>query len=313
MQKPKASLIYIDPSYHHFLNNGLFKLSDLQLNRDNQLLPFIRMKMAVEASGGQVQTADFLSKTNDLSIAEYYSLGLDDRFETVLSNHQASLEAFVIMEPPIVAPHLYAQLPRLTQIFKRVYLHNIEGDGYSLDNVDISKLRRLFWPLPYPGVLEPQWSETNRLNRAIVVNGNHKAWGKSAELYSVRIAAMVELVSHNCLDLYGMGWDKWWDSRSFWPPYFLNFKTLMSIYKGQCASKYEVMSRYDFSICIENMQMKGYISEKIFDCFYAGTIPMYFGAPDISTYIPQDTSVRLLKKQILIIVYKTTPCSYFPV
>jgi len=29
--------------------------------------------------------------------------------------------------------------------------------------------------------------------------------------------------------------------------------------------------------------------------------------------MPDNTSVRLLKKQILIIVYKTTPCSYFPV
>jgi hypothetical protein len=31
--------------------------------------------------------------------------------------------------------------------------------------------------------------------------------------------------------------------------------------------------------------MKGYITEKIFDCFYAGTVPIYYGASDISDFI----------------------------
>ncbi len=34
--------------------------------------------------------------------------------------------------------------------------------------------------------------------------------------------------------------------------------------------------------------MPGYITEKIFDCFFAGTIPIYLGAPDIEKYIPKD-------------------------
>lgn len=36
------------------------------------------------------------------------------------------------------------------------------------------------------------------------------------------------------------------------------------------------------------MAMDGYITEKIIDCFYAGTIPLYLGAPDIDKYIPKD-------------------------
>jgi hypothetical protein len=59
----------------------------------------------------------------------------------------------------------------------------------------------------------------------------------------------------------------------------------MKVYKGPCASKFEVFKQYDFCLCIENMAMDGYITEKIFDCLYSGTIPLYLGAPDISNYV----------------------------
>ena len=39
--------------------------------------------------------------------------------------------------------------------------------------------------------------------------------------------------------------------------------------------------------------MKGYISEKIFDCFYSGTIPIYLGDPSISDHIPKDAYIDM--------------------
>ena len=35
----------------------------------------------------------------------------------------------------------------------------------------------------------------------------------------------------------------------------------------------------------------GYITEKIFDSFFAECIPIYLGAPDIGKYIPKDTFI----------------------
>ena len=69
----------------------------------------------------------------------------------------------------------------------------------------------------------------------------------------------------------------------------------MSIYKGKCGSKFEVLQNYEFCLCFENMKMDGYITEKIFDCLYAGTIPLYMGAPDILEYIPEDVFVDCRK------------------
>jgi hypothetical protein len=114
---------------------------------------------------------------------------------------------------------------------------------------------------------------------------------------------MVELAKSGVIDLYGRGWEKWWSRASQWMPYWRNRKTLMSIYKGACSSKYEVMADYIFALCFENMAMQGYVTEKIFDCFYAGTIPLYLGAKDIADLVPQnayidcrrfDSSVQML-------------------
>ena len=49
------------------------------------------------------------------------------------------------------------------------------------------------------------------------------------------------------------------------------------------------MKNYKFAICYENCQnVKGYITEKIFDCFASGTIPIYWGASNVTDYIPKD-------------------------
>ena len=69
----------------------------------------------------------------------------------------------------------------------------------------------------------------------------------------------------------------------------------MSIYKGACVSKYEVLSNYRFSLCFENMEMSGYVTEKIFDCFYTGTIPIYLGAKDITSLIPAGAFIDMRK------------------
>lgn len=62
----------------------------------------------------------------------------------------------------------------------------------------------------------------------------------------------------------------------------------MKVYRGSCENKLEVMSRYNFALCYENMPMDGYVTEKIFDCFYSGCIPVYWGGSDISAFIPKN-------------------------
>lgn len=291
MPNPTRS-VFIDPSYSAYYGNRLFDTTNPVLNRDGTLEPFQRLRRALEAQHVRINTADYLLEGRMCEpVSEYYSLGLPDNFRKLVGRKDLRLRGFVIMEPPVVAPKLYRALPELTRHFEQVYLHNTVGEGYSLKNVDRSKLRRFYWPQPLKDAIEPYWSKLDRLNRIVVINGNHIPRSLRNELYSKRIEAMAALAKSGVVDLYGRGWDKWWSHRSMWPPYWLNYRTLMSIYRGACASKYEVLSQYRFSLCFENMAMEGYVTEKIFDCLYAGTIPIYLGAKDIEQLIPADAYI----------------------
>jgi hypothetical protein len=68
-------------------------------------------------------------------------------------------------------------------------------------------------------------------------------------------------------------------------------------YRGRAANKLETLSKYRFALCLENdnhpVWSRGYVTEKIFDCFYAGTVPVYLGAADIDQHIPPDCFIDL--------------------
>jgi hypothetical protein len=35
------------------------------------------------------------------------------------------------------------------------------------------------------------------------------------------------------------------------------------------------------------------MTEKLFDCLFAGTIPIYWGAPDVTDYVPEDCFIDM--------------------
>ena len=71
--------------------------------------------------------------------------------------------------------------------------------------------------------------------------------------------------------MYGRGWSK-----------------NLRVYKGVCISKKKVYAQFRFALCLENMcNVNGYVTEKIFDCFTAGIVPIYWGASNIEKYIPK--------------------------
>lgn len=64
---------------------------------------------------------------------------------------------------------------------------------------------------------------------------------------------------------------------------------LFPSWRGQAARKRDVLLQTRFSICYENVcDLPGYITEKIFDCFFAGCVPVYWGASNVTDHIPAD-------------------------
>ena len=60
-------------------------------------------------------------------------------------------------------------------------------------------------------------------------------------------------------------------------------------YHGAIEDNIGIIKNYRFSICYKNTcNIEGYVTEKIFDCFAAGNVPIYWGASNIEEYIPKD-------------------------
>ena len=63
--------------------------------------------------------------------------------------------------------------------------------------------------------------------------------------------------------------------------------------KNELLDKSEGLIPYRFSIAIENSSINSWITEKFTDCILCETIPIYFGAPNISNFFPSDCYVWL--------------------
>lgn len=62
---------------------------------------------------------------------------------------------------------------------------------------------------------------------------------------------------------------------------------------GPLLLKYNGLINYKFSICIENSYEKGYITEKLYDCFMCDTVPIYCGAPNVLDIFTKNNLIQV--------------------
>ena len=196
----------------------------------------------------------------------------------------------IALESPIIKPDNYDQNNH--NCFKKIFT-------WSDNLVDNKKYFKINYCHKKP--VELNFGERDKLCTLIASN---KFKDHEKELYSERKKAIrwFEKNHPEDFDLYGFGWD-----RHFFYGEFLGFnllrlnrlKTLAKLlktdypsYKGTVKSKEETFKKYKFAICYENCRdFPGYITEKIFDSFFAGCVPIYLGADNITDHIPANTFV----------------------
>lgn len=61
----------------------------------------------------------------------------------------------------------------------------------------------------------------------------------------------------------------------------------------------KIFNQYKFIVCFENSKTDGYITEKIFNAFLAKTIPIYDGAPNITSFIDPNSFVAFDERLII--------------
>jgi len=56
---------------------------------------------------------------------------------------------------------------------------------------------------------------------------------------------------------------------------------------------FDFVGKYKFMICFENSSIPNYFTEKLVNAYYSGTIPIYWGCPNIDDYVNMDAILYL--------------------
>jgi hypothetical protein len=165
--------------------------------------------------------------------------------------------------------------------------------------VDSEKFIKINYPNPFRVHADDGYFDRPRL--CCMISGNKTLSVVDArDLYIERVKSIrwFEQNAPQDFDLYGTDWDIPAWGRGFLGK--VSRRVLRKIiplnklhpfpsYRGRVDHKFEVLSRVRFAICYENIRdVPGYITEKIFDCFFSGCVPVYWGADNISEYIPAE-------------------------
>lgn len=160
------------------------------------------------------------------------------------------------------------------------------------DYIDNKKFIKINYAFKLPKTINKDLSKKKKL--CTLISGN-LADSHILSLYGKRIE-IIEWFGKNHskdFDFYGKGWNHKLKHKGLKKViknllYKLPMIEPYKGYKGFIKSKREVLEKYKFSICYENSRdISGYITEKIFDCFFAGNVPVYWGADNITSHIPK--------------------------
>jgi len=231
---------------------------DYTFYRDEVTKPFVMLREAIERAGFDVKFTYDASNLMDVAAI----ISINDVSAPLLNNlRNYPLEKcfLLVMEPPIVLPDLHAE-------WVRYYFNQI----FTLfdDPIDNQKYFKLYFPQPRLQMIEnvPDFSQKKL---CAMINGN-KSFGEERSLYPERRKVIYYFTDHcSEFDLYGPDWHGY------------------SAWRGYTPGKWETLKNYKFNFCYENFtNQNGYISEKIFDAMVAGCVPIYWGANNITDYIP---------------------------
>ena len=302
--------LFVDPFTHHYLGDRLFEPGTATYGGDNILGTWIYLREWFQRRGVAVFTADRLvrgERTTDLNV--YVSLGRQESCRELAKRPDVVMSAFFAFEAPIVEPSLYRNLAWVKDCVKRVYSFS-DAEGLAPFVTEPIGFHRFCLPYPFQTVDEETWRRTRRDGFLVMINANKLPRLDVNELYTERMRAVEFFARTREIDLYGIGWDQPpFRMGKTWMPHAVQrvqrrllawkhslrpdplLEAARSVWRGKIESKFDALGRYTFAVCFENQVLNGWITEKLFDCFRAGTIPIYWGAPDIGDYVPAEAFI----------------------
>lgn len=251
------------------MGNRIFDIRDKNANRDNIMMPAFELRELFLNSGHEFNTIDYYCDLNEVDFFVFYYLDYYWLWKLIKKGWENKLVYFN-GEPEVVEPRNSKEgIEFILSYFKYVMTWNEDF----LDNVRVFKRT-----IPY--YFQVNFPEHIWEGRKLLVNiSGNKSSAHPKELYSKRRMVIDYFEENNSEDfvLYGQGWSS------------EGLKT----YKGCVDNKTSVYHQFKFALALENMKdVRGYITEKILDCFVSGVVPIYQGADDINQYIPDNCYIK---------------------
>jgi hypothetical protein len=264
----------------YYAGNRIFDMTDKISNRDNCLYSWYLLRQKLRENEIDLATQDFHSPdASDIVIYNEMPHELPHP-ENIHKSH------LLIFESELIRPDNWDVKKHLS--FNKIFTWN---DAF-IDNKKYFKIN--FAQLIPVGINKDL---TKKKNLCTLIAGRKRV-KHPLELYSKRLEAIrwFEKNHPEDFDLYGVSWDGYkligrkWSKKLSKVPVLAKYLPLrFPSYKGRIAEKRPVLGQYRFSICYENARdIPGYITEKIFDCFFAGCVPVYWGANNVTDHIPNE-------------------------
>jgi hypothetical protein len=274
-----GDVLYASFVANGFVRNEIFDLNH-ENNRDNCFYPYYLMREKFKSNGIELNTAD-VNESRFLT----FELHMDVQSQGIFR-----YSYLLLLENPLVCPA--NAISSNWDCYRKVFTWNDDLVG----NDRFVKIN-----LPNPIHVHPVDGFTNRNRFCCLISSNKALYVQDErDLYLERVKAIRWFEKHapHDFDLYGVGWDVPMVrgsllgkiERRFWRVLgrIVELHPFPS-YRGKVAHKRDVLTQTRFAICYENVRdLPGYITEKIFDCFFSGCVPIYWGADNVTNYIPAD-------------------------
>ena len=313
-KKNGKPVVFVEPYTDGLLGDRLFDTSESLLNRDGVLEVWAYLKSEMNREGIELHTTDFVpAEERDDVVFIVNTVNSDSRLhERLGSRRDICFGSYYLPEPPVDASFNkrspYRRLDLLSSLYQRVYASPFPDAISSLKNVPTEfSSHHFFYPNSPSEPMDEFWSVRNRKFLVMINSANYSPM-RGQELYSERVRALAYFGDRSNIHLYGHRWGELClqspmlgilriarrPSVRMLARWMSDLQThrvsnqILNAYKGPCESKNATLSRYHFAIAYENFRIRGYITEKMLDCLFVGTIPVYWGEPEVEKWIPRD-------------------------
>lgn len=272
----KKACLVVSPPY---LGGEIFNRQNTRLNRDDCLAFFHELQEAFAKAGVSLSTQD-LHRPDQCEFVIY------NEMPKVLPVGELIQKSYLLLfESELIRPDNWVLESH--RAFSKVFTWH---DDY-VDN-------KKYFKMNFTHAGQAEFLKFGQKTQFCTLIAGDKVVQHPLELYSERRKAIrwFERWHPEQFAFFGVGWDEY----TFKGPKMLRALNRLKVlrralaekwpsYRGRVDSKLSTLRKYKFAISYENARdIPGYITEKIFDCFASGCVPVYWGAPNIAHYVPKE-------------------------